>query len=75
MFPSLSQRDGGSPRKIKRLTVKFSFGLGGGDHGCSDGKEYECGTPALPWGLEASAEPARDLMKVERNSFHVYSNC
>lgn len=31
--------------------------------------------PALPWGLEASSKPSRDLMKVERNSFHVYSNC
>ena len=30
--------------------------------------------PALPWGLEASSKLSRDLMKVERNSLHVYSN-
>lgn len=61
------------PRKIKRLTVKFPFGLGTRDHGRGDGEEYECGA-APPWGLEAAAEPSRDLMKGERNSFHVYSD-
>lgn len=30
--------------------------------------------PAPPWGLEASAKLSRDLMKVERNSLHVYPN-
>lgn len=30
---------------------------------------------APPWGLEVSSNSSRDLMKVERVSFHVYSDC
>ena len=29
---------------------------------------------APPWGPEVSSNPSRDLMKVERVSFHVYSD-
>lgn len=60
--------------QIKRLTVKFSFGLSA--HATAGGgvARNKNAAPAPPRGRGASSEPSGDLMKVERNSFHVYSN-
>lgn len=61
-------------RKIKRLTVKLSMGLGS-VQSCAWWWEGIRMWDRLHRGASAASEPSRDLMKVERNSFHVYSNC